>query len=193
MTARQDGHEALALPDIERRLAAVVRDGTVMAVDHARRMVRVRSGEIETTWLPWTAGRAGAGKRRWDPPEVGEQVVMISPGGDLRLARVLPGAYSDAHDAPSSDGNKDVTEYGDGTVLEYDRATHTLRADLGDSRITASRTEVLLQVGDVRLSVTAAGVAITAPALTHNGVDIGDTHRHVDVKAGSDTTGVPLP
>ncbi len=168
MTARQDGHEALALPDIERRLAAVVRDGTVMAVDHARRMVRVRSGEIETTWLPWTAGRAGAGKRRWDPPEVGEQVVMICAGGDLRQARVIPGVYQDAYDAPTSDGNKDHTTYGDGTVIEYDRATHTLLADLGQTKITADRTKLVLESNGSKIELDAAGIRMTGVRIDLN-------------------------
>lgn len=146
-------------------MANVVRDGTIMAVDLAKRRVRVKSGEIETTWLPWPAGRAGAGKRRWDPPEVGEQVVMISPGGDMRQARVIPGIYQDAHDAPTSDGNKDHATYGDGTVIEYDRGTHTLVANLGDSQILADRTKIELKIGATTLTLTAAGTTLETPQL----------------------------
>lgn len=203
MTARSDGIEELALPDLERRMANTVRDGTIMAVDLAKRRVRVRSGSIETTWLPWPAGRAGAGKRRWDPPEVGEQVVMISPGGDLRQARVIPGVYQDAHDAPSSDGNKDMVAYGDGTVIEYDRGSHTLLADLGPAKIHADRTKIELTMGGVvfRLSggkVTIVGdiehhgaFASTGSSFTHNSKNVGSTHVHGGVVTGGANTSGP--
>lgn len=166
MTARSEGIGDLALPELERRMANVIRDGTIMAVDLAKRRVRVKSGEIETTWLPWPAGRAGPGKRRWDPPEVGEQVTMISPSGDLRQARVIPGIYQEAYDSPSSDGNKDHVTYGDGTVIEYDRASHTLLANLGASSILADRTKIVLTIGDTTLTMTAAGTTLETPQLT---------------------------
>jgi phage baseplate assembly protein gpV len=166
MTARAGGIQGMALPDIERRVAGMVRVGTIMAVDLAAKSVRVKSGDIETTWLRWPAGRAGAGKRRWDAPEVGEQVVMISPGGDMRQALVLPGVYQDAHDAPSADANKDHVTYGDGTVIEYDRGSHTLVANLGDSQILANRSKIELTIGGTKLTLTASGSTLETPQLT---------------------------
>lgn len=179
MTARGEGIEELALPDLERRTANQIRYGTVLAVDHAQARVRIKSGEIETTWLPWSAGRASGAKRRWDPPEVGEQVVLLAPTGDLRQAVVLTGVFQQSAAAPSSSADKDATAYGDGTVVEYDRASHTLLADLGTAKIRATRSEVLLQVDGVSLSLTASGLAITGGTVTHNGINIGDTHTHV--------------
>ena len=57
-----------ALSDLDRRLANVVRFGTVAAVDHAQALVRVDIGELVTDWLPWAAPRAGA-NRVWSPPQ----------------------------------------------------------------------------------------------------------------------------
>lgn len=214
MTARTEGIEELALPDLERRQANAIRVGTVLAVDYAAARVRIKSGDIETAWLPWSTGRASAAKRRWDPPEVGEQVVVLSPTGDMRQGVVLTGVFQDDAGAPSDSGDKDTTVYGDGTVIEYDRASHTLLADLGDSRVRATRTEILLQVGGASLKVNASGIeiignvsingvsgaasvsmngdfAITGSTLTHNGKNIGSTHTHTGVSPGSGTTGAP--
>lgn len=191
MTARGEGIEELALPDLERRTANQIRFGTVLAVDHAKARVRIKSGEIESTWLPWSTGRASSAKRRWDPPEVGEQVVMLAPTGDLRQALVLSGVFQQSAGAPNASPDKDTTVYGDGTTIEYDRASHTLLADLGDSKIKADRTEVLLQVGDVSVSITSSGVAITGGMLTHNGVNVGSTHVHTAVMPGPANTGAP--
>lgn len=166
MTARTEGIHELALPDIERRVANMVRVGAVMAVDHAKKMVRIKSGDLEGAWVRWPAGRAAAGKRRWDPPEVGEQVVMVSPSGDMRQALVLPGIYQDDHDAPTTDANKDHVTYGDGTVIEYDRGTHTLVANLGDSQIFADRSKIELKIGATTLTLTASGSTLETPELT---------------------------
>lgn len=179
MTARSEGIEELALPDLERRTANQIRYGTVLAVDYAKARVRIKSGDIETTWLPWSTGRASPAKRRWDPPEVGEQVVLLAPTGDLRQAVVLPGVFQDSAAAPNASPDKDTTIYSDGTVIEYDRASHTLLADLQGAKVFADRSKIELTVGGTVLNISAAGVAITGGTVTHNGTDIGDTHTHI--------------
>lgn len=50
---------------------------------------------------------------------------------------------------------------------------------------------VTLAAAGVSLAVTAAGVAITGGTVTHNGVNIGATHRHGGVQGGSATSGTP--
>lgn len=166
MSAREDGLQQLSLPDMERRLANTVRYGTVLAVDLPNKRVRVKSGDIESTWLPWPAGRAGAGKRRWDPPEVGEQVAMLAPGGDLRQAMVIPGLYQDAHDAPSADANEDLVEYSDGTVIGYNRSTHTLTANLGDSSLVMTRAAVTTTIGSTSIVANASSITLSAGGST---------------------------
>lgn len=188
MSARGDGIQELSLPDMERRVANMIRYGKIMAVDLPNKKVRVKSGEIESTWIRWPAGRAGAGKRRWDPPEVGEQVVMLAPTGDLSQATFIPGLYQNDHDAPTASADKDHVTYGDGTVIEYDRGSHTLTANLQSSTsIVASRTSIKATRGAGSVEVTNSAVTITlggqvlelsAAGLKHNGKNIGDTHTH---------------
>lgn len=162
MTASPDGIAALAVPELERRTANQIRFGTVLAVDLAKARVRVQSGELQTAWLPWAAGRASGGKRRWDAPEIGEQVLMLAPTGDLRQAVVLPGIYQESAAAPQSSADKDHVVYGDGTVIEYDRASHTLKANLGASQILANRDKIELTIGSTKLTLTASGATLDA-------------------------------
>lgn len=203
MTARTDGMDALALPELERRVANTVRFGHIIEVDHAKGLIRVQSGELETDWLPWAAGRAGAGKRTWSAPEVDEQVVLLAPTGDLRQAVAIPGMYQDAHGAPSSDGNVDKTEYGDGTVIQYDRGAHALTADLGASKVYADRTKIELTIGGVVLRLAGGNITLigniqhtgnfasSGGTFTHDGNNVGGDHDHGGVTVGSDRTSGP--
>lgn len=110
----------LDVVDLARRLANLLRLGTIDEIDHPA--ARVRSGEIITTWLPWSTWRAGA-TATWSAPTVGEQVLILAPSGDLAGAVVLPAIYTDAHPAPSSSPSQHVTRYPDGATISYDHAT----------------------------------------------------------------------
>lgn len=93
-----------SLADIDRRLASVLRFGTVVAVDAAAARVRVSfGGETESAWLQFGTGRAG-GARVWAPPVVGEQVFIGCPQGDTGQGVILASLPSAAYPPPSSDG-----------------------------------------------------------------------------------------
>jgi phage baseplate assembly protein V len=168
MTARTEGFEELALPELERRQANAIRYGTVAEVDYATARVKIKSGNITTAWLPWAAGRASGAKRRWDPPEVGEQVAVISPGGDMAQGLVLPGVYQDSAAAPSDSPDKDAMVYSDGTVIEYDRASHTLLANLGPTKITATRDVLVLECNGSKIELSASGIKLTGARIDLN-------------------------
>ena len=83
--------------EIVRRLENVVRLGTVAEVRYETpARCRIKTGDLVTDWLPWTTARAG-GDRSWWAPEVGEQVIILSPGGNTGAGVVFPSAYSDTH------------------------------------------------------------------------------------------------
>ena len=120
------------LVELARRLANVVRLGVIEEIDAAAGRVRVRYAEESaalTAWLPWMTTRAGPDKTWW-APEVGEQVLLLSPSGELPQAVVLPAIYSNANAAPSAELDKHLTRYSDGAEIEYDRAAHRLRVVL---------------------------------------------------------------
>lgn len=108
---------------LARLLQNLIRTGTVHAVKHSHpARVRVATGELVTNWLPWIELRAGR-TTTWNPPTVGEQVVLFSPGGDITGAFALSGINSDSIQAPSSSANETVTKYPDGAISQYDHAS----------------------------------------------------------------------
>ena len=125
------------LADIARRLANVIRAGVVAEVDVDRVRVRVRydrdaeGNPILSAWLPWITQRAGAA-RTWWAPDVGEQVVILAPGGELNQGFVLPALNQDARPAPESDPDKRVAVHEDGARFEYDREAHRYSITLPD-------------------------------------------------------------
>lgn len=120
------------LGEIDRRLANLLRYGTIAALDAANARVTVNLDDCTTDWLPWFAARAG-GDRSWWAPEVGEQVMVLSPSGELSHGCVLPAIFQDAH--PANGNSKDLhrVTFSDGTVVTYDRAGHALTVDASAS------------------------------------------------------------
>lgn len=161
MTARIAAHEALQIPELERRLANSVRLGTIAELDEKNARVRVKSGKITTGWLPWTVGRAGP-DRQWSAPEIGEQVIVAAPGGDLAQAVVLGSLYQDKHPAPGDSKDTTVTEWGDGARESYDRAGHVYNLT-----VPAGGT-INLVCGGSKIEISDAGVKITAARIDLN-------------------------
>lgn len=121
------------LAELERRLANILRYGVVYAVDLEESRVQVDVGGIVTDWLPWLAPRAGR-TRIWHPPEAGEQVLLLSPSGDLGQGMALVGIPSDEFPAPSQDPDAHLADYLDGdTVIEYHRTERVLRITFNNS------------------------------------------------------------
>lgn len=113
------------LADLARRVANMIRTGRVAEVDHAGPRVRVQSGDLLTEWLPWQTRRAG-NTRTWDPPTVGEQVMILSPSGEPAAGVVMPALYCQDHSAPDASPNTHVIEFPDGARISYDHAGHAL-------------------------------------------------------------------
>lgn len=161
--------------ELTRLLHNLIRVGTIAEVDHGDPeadpprppRVRVQSGGLLTDWLPWFERRAGT-TRDWDPPTVGEQVMVFSPGGDPRAGIVLTGIFSDASPAPSSDPNVIGRWYPDGTHVEYDHENHRLLIQcVGDIHLEVDGNLTANVGGDMKAAV--AGVAtVDAKAIHHN-------------------------
>ncbi|SDK67958.1 phage baseplate assembly protein V [Billgrantia gudaonensis] len=173
--------------ELLRLIHNLVRLGTIAEVDHAAARVRVKAGELLTAWRPWIECRAGT-TRTWNPPTVGEQVVLFSPGGDPAAAVVLTGLYRDAHPAPADRADLWRAVMPDGAVIEYDHAASHLRANLpGSAEITAPSGLVI----NADTTINGA-VAINGDSLTHNGVNVGHDHPHSGVVPGSGQSGGPV-
>ena len=138
--------------ELTRLILNLVRKGTIMAVNHDAETCRVESGEMQTNWIRWLSLAAGE-TRDWNPPTVGEQVLLLCPGGDPADAVALRGLYSDAAPAPSHSPTTHTRTFPDGAVIEYDHAAHLMTATF-----PASATVLLVAPESVTINTAAATV-----------------------------------
>jgi phage baseplate assembly protein V len=124
------------LGELERRLSNTIRPGTVLEADYAKARLRVTMGDNTSAWLPWLTSRAGE-DRTWHAPEVGEQVIVMAPGGELSAGYVMPGGIY-KNDYPANGDKPEIsrTTYKDGAILEYDRENHTHLLQLPSGKAT---------------------------------------------------------
>lgn len=205
------------IAELLRLIRNIIRTGVVSEVEVGRGC-RVQTGDLETDWLPWITQRAGASRSQW-PPSVGEQVVILSVGGELTTAVVLPGLFSDEHNEPTASLTANNVTYPDGAVIEYEPATGALKAtgiktaliDAADS-ITATSPVVIVNAEEnIRLvtptvicsdNLTCATLNVmkggemsgsfthTGGTFSSNGVVIDD-HDHGGVERGGSRTDGP--
>lgn len=201
--------------DLLRRLENLLRPGTIHSIDHTGARVRVSSGELLSDWLPWFERRAGD-VRTWCPPSVGEQCLLLCPGGEMASGMVLVGLHSDSIVPPSQAGSVHCIVYPDGARLEYDHQAHALSASLpagGTASISApggvtidSPTTTITgactvqgpltyQAGMVGTGGSGASAQITGSIqvtgdVTASGISLTG-HRHGGVEAGRYSSGVP--
>ncbi|WP_092519200.1 phage baseplate assembly protein V [Xenorhabdus japonica] len=107
------------LTEIMRLLRNIIRIGVVSEVDTTRGMCRVATGDLKTDWIQWLTSRAG-NSRTWWAPSAGEQVLLLSIGGELTTAFVLPAIFSNGRPAPSISPQATHIEFPDGAVMEYE-------------------------------------------------------------------------
>lgn len=128
-----------SVSELQRQLGNAIRLGTVAEVDLGTARCRVDTGEVKTDFVPWFVPRAGA-TIEWSAPVVGEQGVLLCPGGDTNGAVFLRGVYSDAFPAPGSTAAQHLVRFPDGALMQYDHEAHALQATLpsgGTAEITA--------------------------------------------------------
>jgi|694.fasta_scaffold65982_4 phage baseplate assembly protein V len=159
ITSGVGGREAT---DHARRLSNVARYGTVAEADYSGETagfpairVSLQDGAILTDWLPWFSPRAG-NDRVWDPPEVGEVVMLLAPSGEISNGVAIPGLFSDGNANGDRAGLHRRT-YDDGTVVEYDRENHTFMVDA-----SASNSQVVFKAKRIRLSTAEISVGAEA-------------------------------
>ena len=187
------------LTEIMRLITNLIRTGTVSEVDPVNWLCRVKTGDIETNWINWLTLRAG-NTRTWWKPTVGEQVVLLSLGGNLETAFALPAIYSDAFPPPSDSEDGSVTEYPDGGWFEYDPVKHLwlIRGVQnvlieGAENMELNTKKFLLNADEAEINAEMkirGGVEQTGGKMSSNGVVVDD-HDHGGVEHGSSRTDGP--
>lgn len=205
------------IAELLRLIRNIIRLGVVTAVKVGRGC-RVQTGDLETDWLPVVTLRAGTARSSW-MPSIGEQVAILSVGGELTTAVVLPGIFSDEHSEPTASLTANHVIYPDGAVIEYEPATGALKAtgiktaliDAAEN-ITAYSPVVIVNADErIRLvtptvicsdNLTCATLNVmkggemtgnfthTGGSITSNGVTV-HTHTHGGVDRGNSSTDGP--
>lgn len=206
------------LSELARAVRDIIRIGVVAEVNTTQGLCRVQSGELITDWLHWLTSRAGS-SRTWWAPSVGEQVLLLSLGGELDTGFVLPGIYSDDFPAPSASAEAYHVRFSDGAEFQYEPVSGALTVKgIQTAEISASKS---IQATAPNVTVTASGkitldtpevvctnklttgslevkkggamkgnIAHSGGAFTSNGVQV-DTHTHRGVQTGGGNTGKP--
>lgn len=187
------------LTEVERRVSSVIVHGVVEEANYEVQRVRVRSGGLLSDWIPWVSVRAG-GDRTWAAPEVGEQVIIAAPGGDMALAAVIGTVYRDEHPAPADSADITRTVWQDGTVLDYDRENHVYRLQVASggridlsiedgASIVADGNKVTIKAAEIVLDGT---VRLGTPGASRAVHGIGDIDSDNDVAVtGADQVFIP--
>lgn len=149
------------LGEMGRQMANLVRVGKIEELDEANARVKVSTAGLTTDWLPWGAGRAGKTKQ-WSPPQVGEQVVLASPYGDLGQAVVIGSMFSDDNPAPATSKDQETILYPDGAKQDYNSASHAFTLD-----VPAGGT-ITIRCGPSSIVLSDAGVKIIGPRIDLN-------------------------
>ncbi|MND95676.1 Phage-related baseplate assembly protein [compost metagenome] len=187
-----------SLAEINRLLENLIRFGTVAEVQHVPTRVKIKTGGMLTTWLPWRAMRAGE-DREWDPPTVNEQVLLLSPSGQLANGVAVTGLFSDLIPANGDRAGLHRRTYADGAVVEYDSVAHHLVATLPEGGTTELiSTGGIHIVGDITHegdyiqtgNQTVTGLVTVTKDVIADGISLV-THPHGGVMSGPGKTGVP--
>jgi len=139
--------------------------GIVTNIDETKALVRVQFQDMDSVisyWLPVLQHKTLKDKQYW-MPDIGEHVVcLMDEHGEEGV--VLGAIYSDADTVPVSSKDKYHVKFNDGTVIEYDRAVHKLKADIkGDVEIKAAG-KVDIDAHQINIK-SATVISIEAPAL----------------------------
>ncbi|MBD8169528.1 phage baseplate assembly protein V [Erwinia persicina] len=175
-----------------RLLQNLIRVGTVIQVDYVQYVARVQTGANKTDWIRWGAQRAGDAQTWW-APSLGEQVVILSPGGDLENAFIAFSLYGIDALPPDTSQTSHVTRYPDGAKESYDPAS-------GMKSITGIKNALVDASGSMTLNLSRlvinASVVINGEvvqgggSMSSNGVVV-HAHVHGGVQSGGSKTGGP--
>ncbi|MFQ2178748.1 phage baseplate assembly protein V [Aeromonas veronii] len=179
------------LIELRSKIDDLIRIGTVTEVRSGE--CRVKTKGNHTNWRPYLVLRAGKTRRRMRP-SVGEQVILLSLGGDLRNAFVLAGIYQDEHPEPLADDDNDDldgVEYPDGAVIKYNPKTGELTASgIKTAAITAS-VAVKLITPMVECSELLKAKRVVSETANVGNIEV-TTHKHKETMPGGGTSGGPV-
>jgi len=170
MAIRELVELAARVADLERRIAGVMRHGTVAEVDPAKQRVRIDMGPAHggdgrflSPWLPYS--QFSGALRLHTPPTVGQQLTVMSPTGDFQQAVAVPLTHHSANPSPSSAGDENVMTYGNVRMTLKD---DLVMVDVGGSLFRMTAAEIALMTNGSAIVLDASGVKINGARIDLN-------------------------
>lgn len=145
-------------------------NGIVVAIDPANAKVRVQfpdRDEMISDWLP-VGQRKTLGDFDYWLPDLNTQVVCLMDE-NCEAGVVLCAIYSDEDQPPVSNADLFYKKFQDGTVLQYDRATHKLTADIKGDLELITTGSVTATIGGTLTGEVTGNTTLTTPQCTLNG------------------------
>ncbi|WP_129124130.1 phage baseplate assembly protein V [Veronia nyctiphanis] len=191
-TLNQHALMSLNTSELFRRFENLVRIGTIAAVEHKTKQLRIQSGELLTDWLDWPA-EMGRNYIRWRPLRLGTQVVFVCPSGDPAQALIVSILYSNQLDTPSTNEAIDLIQFDDGTHLSYNIESGLL--DVTSIKQISLRAQHINIKGTSSFEITSPKIQINGPITQQNGDITSDgisvqQHTHISPESKS-PTGTP--
>lgn len=161
---------------------ATSKRGRVVDRDPAKHRIRVQFEDEDGMVSAWidVLGRSAGGVQSFMMPSMGDEVwCALDPKGEDGC--LIGSKYNDQN-APPFGSNEDVGMVWPGGSFHLDVGS-------GAVTVTTNGPVDITTSGDA--TIKAANIKLESATLTHNGVNIGDTHKHAGVAPGGAKTDVP--
>lgn len=196
---------------LEKRLATIIQIGVVSELNPIKGTVRLKMGEDDRLSAHVRYAQLAGDYSAHIPPTVGQQMMLVSPGGDMRVPSLaIPYSWNTAFPNPGDSAEENIVTFGNVTLRVKDSRVQT---QVGDLLVTVTDSIAKFEIGDMTATISDGGLAVVGGgaeiaetlqvggdstldgaltvnggSVTHDGKDIGKTHKH---SHGDPTTGVP--
>ncbi len=176
------------LEDLDRRIACLIRPAKTVATDPTTGKLQVtyakdtKGNDVVTNWTRF-ATKAGV-VRDWNLPSVGEQVIILSPSGDIsgEHSYVLPGGYSNDHRTNHDQDNERKIQVGEKTWIHWrelevnvvaDQAALSVKSDeikgsIDQASFSLKGDKIVLSVGSSRIEIAEGEIKLIAAKVSTN-------------------------
>ena len=122
----------------------ILKVGEVTDVDPAHCKIRATFDAEDgktSDWLP-VLQRKTLEDKDYSVPDIGEDVLCVFFHEAEETGFALGSFYAGEIELPASSQDQRVVKFKDGTIISYDRSSHTLKAQIGDTQIVADQKNV---------------------------------------------------
>lgn len=151
------------IQDLERRVAGMMRHGSVKEVDTAKGLVRLSVApegdpEMLSAWVPY-AQVAGpqTGLKVHNPPRVGQNMTLLAPSGDLRQSVAMPMTWSDQAQSPGQTADPAMTY----AMVRVDVGLSNLKVTVGEAVVDIATTGITVEFGGKGFKIDAEALKMT--------------------------------